>query len=200
MQEAPPNLTAASAVAAGATGNTSRRIARAGQSGNREKFVSQAMATFEAPLISYASTIVHDLDRARDLVEETFTRLGQQDISRVEDSLKVWLFTTCRNRALEALRKEKPPEPPEDMRWKKVAGPNHQPDDEAAHQEKKGRLLGYIGRLSANQREVIILKFQQEFNYPDIRRITGLTTANIGFLTHTGLRRLRDILPDDLRL
>jgi hypothetical protein len=28
--------------------------------------------------------------------------------------------------------------------------------------------------------------------------VTGLTSGNVGFLLHTGLKRLRSFLPDDL--
>ena len=59
--------------------------------------------------------------------------------------------------------------------------------------------MTYLDRLTDNQREVIILKFQQDLSYREIQTITGLTTGNIGFLIHTGLKRLREILPNDLR-
>ena len=71
----------------------------------REQFIEQAMVDFESPLIGYAATILNDTDRARDVVQDTFIRLCQQDTAKVRDSLKSWLFTVCRNRALDLLRK-----------------------------------------------------------------------------------------------
>ena len=59
-------------------------------------------------------------------------------------------------------------------------------------------VMRMLERLSDNQREVIVLKFQQDLSYREIQTITGLTTGNIGFLIHTGLKRLREILPHDL--
>ncbi|MEO5715220.1 MAG: sigma-70 family RNA polymerase sigma factor [Luteolibacter sp.] len=166
---------------------------------SREKFVEQAMREFESPLIAYAATILNDTDAARDVVQDTFVRLCQQDVAKVQASLKSWLFTVCRNRSLDILRKEKRIKPLDDIRWKKVAGPGLQPDENADHEERLSQLMGYLSRLSANQREVILLKFQQGLSYQEIGKITGLTTGNIGFLIHTGLKRLRDLLPDDLR-
>lgn len=164
-----------------------------------EKFIEQALQDYESQLIAYATTILHDLDRARDVVQDTFIRLCQQDISKVQANLKSWLFTVCRNRALDILRKEKRITPLDDIRWQKVAGPELQPDESIEHEERLALLMGFLNRLSANQREVILLKFQQNLSYQEIREITGLTTGNIGFLIHTGLKRLRDILPDDLK-
>jgi RNA polymerase sigma-70 factor (ECF subfamily) len=61
------------------------------------------------------------------------------------------------------------------------------------------RLSIYLERLSHNQRDVIILKFQQGLSYKEINIITGLTTSNIGVLIHTGLKRLNEWLPEDFR-
>lgn len=165
----------------------------------REQFIEQAMADFESPLIGYAATILQDTDRARDVVQDTFIRLCQQDVAKVRDNLKSWLFTVCRNRALDILRKEKRTEPLEEIRWKKVAGPGLQPDQQAWQEERLSRVMDLLERLSDNQREVILLKFQQGLSYQEISSITGLGTGNIGFLIHTGLKRLRDLLPEDLK-
>ena len=71
-----------------------------------EEFVRRALNEFESPLIGYAVTFLHDVDRAKDVVQDTFIRLYQQDIEKVRGGLKTWLFTVCRNRALDVLRKE----------------------------------------------------------------------------------------------
>ncbi len=165
----------------------------------REKFIEQAILDFESPLIGYATTLLHDTELARDVVQDTFIRLCQQDLSKVSDNLKSWLFTVCRNRAFDVLRKDKRNQPLEDIRWKKFAGPGLQPDESTLRDERDSQLMKSMNRLTENQREVIILKFQQGLSYQEIHHITGLTTGNIGFLIHTGLKRLREILPDDLR-
>ncbi|GAA5127735.1 sigma-70 family RNA polymerase sigma factor [Luteolibacter yonseiensis] len=167
---------------------------------DREDFIGRALADYESPLLGYATTLLNDLEQARDVVQDTFVRLCEQDLSKIAGGLKPWLFTVCRNRALDVLRKEKPKEPLEEIRWKKVAGSGLQPDEVAHRQEKLSRLARYLDRLTPNQREVIILKFQQGLSYHDIEEITRLSSSNIGFLIHTGLRRLREIMPDDMRI
>lgn len=181
------------------TGTPSRPTGKISAPPNREKFIEQAMTDYESPLIGYASTILNDIDLARDVVQDTFIRLCQQDPGKVEDCVKSWLFTVCRNRALDILRKDKRNQPLEDLRWKKVAGTGLQPDESVEQHERMIQLTGYLDRLTSNQREVITLRFQQGLSYQDIQKVTGLTSGNIGFLIHTGLKRLRDILPDDLR-
>ena len=165
----------------------------------REKFIEQAMVDFESPLIGYAITILNDPELARDVVQDTFLRLCQQDPDKVRDSLKSWLFTVCRNRALDVLRKDKRIQPLEEERWKKIAVSSLQPDEQADCQERVSVVMRLLNRLSDNQREVIILKFQQGLSYEEISKITGLTSGNIGFLIHAGLKRVRELLPADMK-
>ncbi len=199
MTDSPENFPNAAALPDVTIANPASRDEKNDMPPSREKFVEQAMRDFESPLIAYASTILNDTDTARDVVQDTFVRLCQQDVAKVRDNLKSWLFTVCRNRSLDILRKEKRTKPLDDIRWKKVAGHGLQPDENADHEERISQVMGYLERLSANQREVILLKFQQGLSYQEIGKITGLSAGNIGFLIHTGLKRLRDLLPDDLR-
>jgi RNA polymerase sigma-70 factor (ECF subfamily) len=165
---------------------------------SREQFVEQAMADYEAPLIGYAYGFVHDLDRARDVVQDTFIRLCRQDVEKVRDGLKGWLFTVCRNRALDMLRKE--------SRLTSLDEPGHAehalaaegPDERADMDERIEQLMSYLDRLPENQKTVILMKFRDGLSYREIAEATGLSGGNIGFLIHTGVKRLRQILPADL--
>jgi RNA polymerase sigma factor (sigma-70 family) len=180
-------------------GNRDPNAAQSSMSDTREQFIEQAMADFESPLLGYATTILHDFDRARDVVQDTFIRLCQQDVNKVRDGLKTWLFTVCRNRALDILRKESRVQALDDIKWRKVAGSDLAPDEKVDQDERLAEVMKFLDRLSANQREVILLKFQQGLSYQEITEVTGLNSGNIGFLIHTGLKRLRDLLPSDLR-
>lgn len=165
----------------------------------RDKFVEEALAEFESPLIGYAVTIVHDLERARDIVQDTFIRLCQQDPAKLRDNLKTWLYTVCRNRAFDVLRKDKRLQPLDEVRWKRVAGPGLQPDEKVQNDERMSHVMGAMRRLSDKQREVILLKFQQGLSYQEIVEITGLSSGNVGFLIHTGLKKLREVLPAEFK-
>src|SRR3979409_1651602 len=55
----------------------------------------------------YAAGLLGAPEAARDVVQETFLRLCVQDRAEIESRLAEWLFTVCRNRALDVLRKER---------------------------------------------------------------------------------------------
>ena len=63
----------------------------------REELVHVGLVEFESALIGYAASIVKDEDRAKDVVQDTFIKLYEQDPEKVKGSLKAWLFTVCRN-------------------------------------------------------------------------------------------------------
>ncbi|MDA7540245.1 sigma-70 family RNA polymerase sigma factor, partial [Akkermansiaceae bacterium] len=164
----------------------------------RENFVSAALIEFESPLIGYATTFLHDVERARDVVQETFIRLYQQDIEKVKGGLKAWLFTVCRNRALDVIRKERRITGLEEEQIARLPSERRTPSERADLEERIGQVHEALNRLSENQREIILLKFEQGLSYEEMSQVTGLSSGNIGFLLHTGLKRLRAFLPDDL--
>lgn len=164
----------------------------------REDFVKAALNEFESPLIGYATTFLHDVERARDVVQDTFIRLYQQDVDKVKGGLKAWLFTVCRNRALDVIRKERRITNLEEEQMARVPSGRRTPSERADLEERVGQVHEALNRLSENQREVILLKFEQGLSYQEISEVTGLSSGNVGFLLHTGLKRLRSFLPDDL--
>ncbi len=162
------------------------------------ELVERAISEYESPLIGYAKTIVHDLDRARDVVQDTFIRLYQQDAGKVSAGLKSWLFTVCRNRALDILRKEKRMVAMEDDVLLSRDSGEPSPYQTVADNERVELVKSYIERLPENQAVVILLKFEKGYTYQEISAQTGLSQGNVGFLIHTGMKRLRALLPDDL--
>jgi RNA polymerase sigma-70 factor (ECF subfamily) len=142
-------------------------------------------------LTLYAARLLGDADGARDVVQDTFLRLCKQDRAHVEPHLAEWLFTVCRNRALDVLRKEgrmtRLSEDHTDLQ------PSHEPGPGEAleRRESASIVLKLLDQLPVGQREVIRLKFQNGFSYKEISRISGYSVSNVGFLIHTGLKTIR---------
>lgn len=73
-----------------------------------------------------------------------------------------------------------------------VAGDD--PAEAAEREEAHSEVLRYLDRLPPNQKEVIRLKFQGDMSYKEISEVTSLSVSNVGFLMHTGLKRMRHML------
>lgn len=69
-----------------------------------------------------------------------------------------------------------------------------QPDDAAEQRDSTDKILSLLSELSANQQEVLRLKFQHGLSYREISSVTGLTETNVGFLIHVGIKKLRELL------
>jgi len=159
-------------------------------------WVRGAVARFEGPLTLYAARLLGDAETARDVVQETFLRLCLQDRAAIESRLAEWLFTVCRNRALEILRKENRMTQISDEQAHGCLSTDPSPPELAEHRESAARVLDLLETLPASQREAIRLKFQNGFSYREISRISGQSVTNVGYLIHIGLKTLRGQLLD----
>ena len=154
-------------------------------------FVAEAVARHQAALLRYAGRLLGDHDRARDIVQDTFVKLMAQPPASVAGHEAEWLFTVCRHRALDILRKEGRMNHFEEGETERLRAPDPRPGEELEKEEMRATLLELIDRLPARQQELIRLKFQNGFSYKEISRITALSVSNVGFLIHTAVTRLR---------
>jgi RNA polymerase sigma-70 factor (ECF subfamily) len=163
---------------------------------NRQKseWIREALDAHEGSLVRYACRFTRDLERARDIVQDTFLRLCSQPRSKVEDHLKAWLFTVCRNRALDVLAKERKMNPTSEIDFEVIPAPAPDPAEAAATKEMAGRVLGLVQSLPPRQREAVILKFQENLSYKEIGEVMNTTVSNVGVLLHTALGTLRERL------
>src|SRR5262245_10298276 len=159
-------------------------------------WVRGAVDRFEAPLTLYAARLLHDAETARDVVQETFLRLCAQDRAAIEPRLAEWLFTVCRNRALDVLRKESRMTQLNEEQVRRCLTPMPGPADVAERRELASRVLDLLDSLPANQQDVVRLKFQNGFSYQEISRISGLSVSNVGYLLHHALKDLRSRMTD----
>lgn len=158
-------------------------------------WIGKALQEFESPLMRYAVSLLGNIDRARDVVQETFLRLCQQNPESIRQHLAPWLFKVCRNLALDLRRKE--------VRMAVISSetPLRDNSPEPGDVLERKEALSLVGQLmeslSENQREVLRLKFQSGLRYREISEITGLSVSNVGFLLHTAIKTLRTQMEED---
>ena len=161
------------------------------------QWIRETLDRFEHGLISYAERILGDLERARDAVQETFLRLCKQERNEIEGHLAEWLFTVCRNQALDVKRKESRMTSMEgELRDGAAVTASVGPTPEWAIEvrDSASHVLGLLDDLPAKQQEVLRLKFQHGLSYKEIGRVMDESVGNVGWLIHTGIRNLRSRL------
>lgn len=158
------------------------------------------LGRYERPLIQYAQSFTNDLDGARDIVQETFITYvraltkdrepGTEPPPTGGQHLEGWLFTVTRYRALDHVRKQQRIIPISGMADDQQC-PSLGPSESAEARDEAVWLMKLVDQLPPNQREVIRLKFQSDMSYEEIAAVTGLSSGNVGFLLHHGIKRLR---------
>ncbi len=148
--------------------------------------------SFERPLVAYAARIVHDADRARDIAQDVFLRLCRQDREKVQPILAQWLFTVCRNRALDVCKKENRMTQLGDRHTAEEASRQANQAEALEQREQADKAVALLEQLPPNQREVIRLKLQNDLSYRQISEITGHSVSNVGYLLHMGFKALRE--------
>jgi len=146
---------------------------------------------FERPLLQYATRILGDSDRARDVVQETFVKLQNEKRDQFDDAPAKWLFTVCRNGALNICRKEKRMTYLDQELLEARESEQPAPYEKLEAKEASGFLLKILGTLPPRQQEVLQLKFQNDLSYQEISEITKLSVSNVGVLIHNALKTLR---------
>ena len=154
------------------------------------EWVVDALDRYERPLLRYAKWLLGDAEMARDVVQETFLRLCREDPARVDGHVAAWLFTVCRNLALDTREKAC-----RSASLDRAEVPvSYDLDGQHDARQALGRVFDFIETLPRNQREVIYLKFQGGLSYKEIAAVTALSTSNVGFLLHTAVRAIRSHL------
>jgi RNA polymerase sigma factor (sigma-70 family) len=159
------------------------------------ELIRSALRQFERPLVGYATHLLAgDAERARDVVQETFFRLCSEPWERVGPHLREWLYTVCRNLAIDVRRKEKRMRPMSEFSADTLASAETGPSEALEHEDSFNHVQAVLEELSANQQEVVRLKFQHGLSYKQISDVTSLTVTNVGFLLHAAIKTLRERL------
>lgn len=172
--------------------------------GTREAWVAGALDRYERPLLQYAARITQNGETARDVVQETFLRLCQADPAKIGDHLAPWLYTVCRNHALNVCQKEARKNSLYERReaaYEPVTGRENLTADAgvlAERQEFHQRVRAIIDGLPHVQQEAFWLKFRDGLTYREISGVMGVSLGTVSAAVCTALNVLRHELRSEL--
>lgn len=152
--------------------------------------VEELLRRFEIPLLQYATRITGNSERARDVVQEAFIKF-QRNGAVAPEKTATWLFTVCRNGALNVCRKEKRMMYLQEEIIESREDEQRMPFERMEEREASGFLMKILATLPPRQQEVLQLKFQNDLSYQEIAEITKTTKNSVGVLIHTALKTLR---------
>jgi RNA polymerase sigma-70 factor, ECF subfamily len=168
-----------------------RRLVASAQRGDRAALEELYLVHFDR-IYSYLQLSLGNRHDAEDLTNQTFIKM-LESIDRFvwrQAPFSAWLFRIAHNLAMDHFRAGR--------RWQPEEEPRDDPDalepsaeDEAFHAIGRESMLGMIEGLSADQRQVLTLKFVFDFSNAEVATILGKTEGAIKSLQHRALATLQ---------
>jgi RNA polymerase sigma-70 factor (ECF subfamily) len=168
-----------------------RRLVERAQQGDRGALEELYLLHFDR-IYSYLHMSVGNRHDAEDLTTQTFVRMLEA-IGRFrwrEVPFSAWLFRIAHNLAMDHFRanrrvqtEEKVPEP--------QGAEESSAEDQALHSLGRAGMLELIEGLSAEQRQVLTLKFLYGFANSEVATILGKTEGAVKSLQHRALASLQ---------
>lgn len=155
----------------------------------KDEWVAQALDRYERPLLSYAARIVGDIERARDVVQETFLRLCEADPERVNDHLAAWLYTVCRNSAFKSRHKEARMSTLDEETT--PVAPQCDARESLERADTHRRVLALLESLPQEQQEAFHLKFSECLTFREISSVMGVSLGTVSNLIAAALNAIR---------
>ncbi|MCP4641664.1 MAG: sigma-70 family RNA polymerase sigma factor [bacterium] len=154
-------------------------------------WIRDALDRYEKPLVRYAARFTGDWESARDVVQDTFLKLCNVDQGRVQHRLAAWLYTVCRNRAIDVRRKEGRMSPLDMKQAEAQKAPGPLPSVSAERAEARDQVLGVVDTLPKEQQEAFRLKFEDDLTYREISQIMGVSLGKVSNLVAAALDVVR---------
>lgn len=105
-----------------------------------------------------------------------------------------WLFRITRNAVVDHYRRRKNQQPLEDF---DCEAPDTDPLAHALGSERRQELERLVRYLSADQREVVLMRYAADLSFAEIAAVMKRNEPAIRMLLHRGLRRLKTVMDDE---
>jgi len=153
------------------------------------------MRELQQPLIFFLQGYVRSFEAAEDLAEETFVELlVHKGRFRGQSSLKTYLFSVARHKAIDHIRREQRRLgiPLDEIAER--ASEEQGPEERIAAQERSEAIARAINTLPAEYREVLRLLYIERLRYDEIARIMKKGKKQVDNLAYRARGALRSAL------
>ncbi|MEL7264135.1 MAG: sigma-70 family RNA polymerase sigma factor [Planctomycetota bacterium] len=172
------------------------KISNALQSNDAARLVHR----YQSALLAFALSRLHDHAAAQDAVQETFLRLAKCCAEGVpfgsDDHARAWLYTVCRQRIADMLRKKATtPQSVDGTKFQDCVAVADPPDP-LQQQEMQRRLRESLQRLSPRQEQVLRLRLCEGMPYAEIAQRLDISVSNVGYQIHSAITHLKTWLEE----
>jgi RNA polymerase sigma-70 factor, ECF subfamily len=156
---------------------------------------------YQHRLLRYLVYLTGNREFAEDLFQETWMRVLERGSQyNGKSRFDTWLFAIARHLVIDASRKkstvslEALTNPQEGRVPMEFASAEPTPYDLAHMKEESGRVGAALIHLEVAQREVVMLRFQEDMSLDEIAAITGAPLSTVKSRLYRGLEALKPVL------
>jgi len=157
-----------------------------------EEALAQVFDTYYAPIYRYVYHHLGSVQSAQDITGEVFRRLLEalRDGKGPRRHLQAWLYRVAHNLVVDERRRSRYRNHLPLDAARAVAG-EIDPEEQAESRIACQRVRAALGRLTPDQRQVIILRFLEGLSIREVSRIVGKPPGAVKALQHRALSSLR---------
>jgi len=157
--------------------------------GGNQRAFAELYRRYKQGLYAFALRFLGNPQEAEDAVHETFVKLALGSIAEPA-ALKSWLYRVARNECLMVRRRDRAGGDA-DAVWA-----DETPLSLAERADARSIVQGALGRLSAEYREVLLLREFEGMTYGEIMEVTGVSPASVKSRLFRARRALAGLLRD----
>lgn len=173
-----------------------RATVRAAAAGDRHA-LGRLMAAYGGRLQAYAYRMTGDAAAAEEITHDVFlSLLRSSDSLRHDSRLSTWLYRVVVNRCRDWLRRETRELAPPVAGTDTYADPSPGPEAAVQNEQASRHLAAAVGKLPAEYREAITLRFAAGLQYHEIAAVLGCPPGSVASRIHRALERLGAILSE----
>jgi len=153
-----------------------------------------AMEQYQPALLRYATRVLNNEEAAQDVVQEAFIRLhgNWEKIAKRGVQVKGWLFRTTHNAAVDYIRKESRRR---NLHFSQQIDPcTYDSDEQRNRDERHALVLSHLNALKPKEREVLVLRLQEEMSYREIAAVLKRSEGYVGTLIHSATKKISQSL------
>ena len=152
---------------------------------------------------SLAYRIVGERAAAEDVTQEAFISIWRSGarFERARGSVRSWMLSIVRNRAIDALRSKAGKAPKlafDDDAILEQRPADEFTDEEALRRETEQEMRGALGELPSDQSKVIELAYFAGFSHSEIAEVLGVPLGTVKGRMRLGLEKIRGQLAEGL--
>lgn len=144
---------------------------------------------YSKPLIRYASSILKDVELAKEIVQECFLKVFAHSLSEIK--IPGWLYREVRNRSIDLWRSRRKIEGLAAEDEENLISEHPDPLQGLEVRENVEVMAGHVKSLSARDQELLRLKYGEGLSYEQIGEAMGLSATNVGYILCQAMKTLR---------